>query len=555
MNRKSSLLHSFLQPIQLVLLLSILVGTIVRASLVNLTPYWEEVALGYDAYSIAQTLKDHHGNFFPLVAFESFGDDKPALYFYLAAVTVKLFGLSIWAVRLPSLLAGIVLIPTMYLLVKELLSSMKVSQTIAQWLPVVAAWLIALNPWAIHFSRTAWEVNVATFFITVALLFGLRLQRDQGRQLVNGLLTLLFLILAMYCYHAARVISPLLAVVLFLPLLFQRKLSVRKFIVWTVFGGAMVLPFFFAWQSGQLSQRFRETSYFSNLSIIEQSNSLKESDGNTVFARLAHHRYLLFSKEIAESYLSHFSGNFLFLQGDKNPRHGSQLFGLFYYTDILLLLSGAAVLIPLALKKYTYFSIASWLLISIFPAALTTGTPHALRILPSMPAFIVLLTLGVLYLWQSIDTDLIKKLILGSLLLLTVTQSAAYLYHLWFTYPKQTALEWQYGYQQLVETVNQQQREGESVYITREQGRPAMYYWFFSRTSPQLVQQADAYVSKDQGEFLQFENIHFVDRLEQGYSGLMAGSQSQYQAMGGGEVLATILNPATQKPVWVVFRR
>ena len=31
--------------------------------------YWEEVAIGYDAYSILKTAKDHHGNFLPVCIF------------------------------------------------------------------------------------------------------------------------------------------------------------------------------------------------------------------------------------------------------------------------------------------------------------------------------------------------------------------------------------------------------------------------------------------------------------------------------------------------------
>jgi hypothetical protein len=53
------------------------------------SPYWEEVALGYDAYSVAQTASDHHGNFIPFTTFESFGDFKPSLYFYVLVPFLK----------------------------------------------------------------------------------------------------------------------------------------------------------------------------------------------------------------------------------------------------------------------------------------------------------------------------------------------------------------------------------------------------------------------------------------------------------------------------------
>ena len=67
--------------------------------------YWDEAAFGYDAYSLAKTARDHHGQFLPLF-FESFGDWKLPGYFYLLIPSVKLFGLSEFAVRLPSALLG-----------------------------------------------------------------------------------------------------------------------------------------------------------------------------------------------------------------------------------------------------------------------------------------------------------------------------------------------------------------------------------------------------------------------------------------------------------------
>lgn len=84
------------------------------------SPYWEEVALGYDAYSIAKTARDHHGNFLPVAAFESFGDYKPSLYFYTAVLFIKIFGLNTFSVRLPTVLASIAIIFGTALLAKNL---------------------------------------------------------------------------------------------------------------------------------------------------------------------------------------------------------------------------------------------------------------------------------------------------------------------------------------------------------------------------------------------------------------------------------------------------
>src|SRR5450759_4476480 len=71
------------------------------------SPDWDEVALGYDAYSIIHTGRDEFANFLPVVL-RSFDDYKPALYAYLTIPTILVFGLDVFAVRLPSAIFGVI---------------------------------------------------------------------------------------------------------------------------------------------------------------------------------------------------------------------------------------------------------------------------------------------------------------------------------------------------------------------------------------------------------------------------------------------------------------
>ena len=61
---------------------------------VPLSLSWDEVSLGYNAYSILTTGRDEHGKWYPLVAFEAYGDYKPPLYIYATVPFVALFGLN-----------------------------------------------------------------------------------------------------------------------------------------------------------------------------------------------------------------------------------------------------------------------------------------------------------------------------------------------------------------------------------------------------------------------------------------------------------------------------
>lgn len=68
--------------------------------------YSDEAAIGYDAYSILKTGRDHWGEHLPLFA-RSFGDYDEATYRYLVVPSVWLFGLNEFATRLPAALIGI----------------------------------------------------------------------------------------------------------------------------------------------------------------------------------------------------------------------------------------------------------------------------------------------------------------------------------------------------------------------------------------------------------------------------------------------------------------
>src|SRR5438128_771467 len=116
---------------------------------------WDEVAHGYNAYSIAQTGKDEYGAFLPIVL-RSYNDYKPALYTYITIPSIFLFGLTPFAVRLPSALFGILTVFVIYFLVYELFRKSEKKETLA----LLSAFLFAISPWHIQFSRIAFEANI-----------------------------------------------------------------------------------------------------------------------------------------------------------------------------------------------------------------------------------------------------------------------------------------------------------------------------------------------------------------------------------------------------------
>src|SRR3989344_995924 len=194
--------------------------------------YWEEAALGYDAYAVLQTGSDHHGHPWPLVAFESFGDWKASFYFYFLMPSIALFGLSPMSVRLPALVVGLGIVVGVAVLTKLVISRWSgLHSREVFWLPLVAAWITTISPWMIQFSRVAWETYLAAFLCLWGMICALKafevdsvvnkfLAKEQVKQTAGDigiktgwwLASIVLQLLSMYTYPANRVIAPLLLI-------------------------------------------------------------------------------------------------------------------------------------------------------------------------------------------------------------------------------------------------------------------------------------------------------------------------------------------------------
>lgn len=497
-------------------------------------PYWEEVALGYDAYSILKTGKDHHGNPYPLVAFESFGDWKPAGYFYAIIPFIKLLGLNVLAIRLPSVLAGTMIVAIIGWLVYLLTDHF--AEKKRQWLALISMLLATISPWLIQFSRAGWEVNLATLLLLLGIVCGWQSVGQKNNQVKAWALVgaSLFLVASMYVYHSARVIAPLLGLFFgFRYLIFYLKHGKQPLPTLMIqlvgFAGLLLIllwPFIQAWGTPVLAQRVAETTILNDVSIIEQSNQFKNLYSNAWWTKFIFHRWWFYLAVITGQFLSHLSLSFLFIAGDEIARHSSQYFGLFYPFEILFLLVGSFLLLQkFSLEKKLF--LIFWLVVGVLPAAISRPVPHALRILPIAPAMIFLVTIGLWQTYQFLTNDFIclfKKIKQIRKYLLNIVFVSIYLLafisfyrHLLVVYPQKYGHEWQVGYQQMVADLEKIRSDYPDlpVYITREQGRPAMYYWFYTQTDPKLVQAANLTVKKDQGEFLEFEKVKFVNSLNE----------------------------------------
>lgn len=445
---------------------------------------WDEVSLGYNAYSIAKTGHDEHGKLFPLSVFESYGDYKPPGYIYADVPFVYFLGLTEFAVRLPSVIAGIVSVILTYFLVKELFR--RASSQYRELLALLSALLLAVSPWHLNISRVAYEANLAHVLTIGAILLFIKSLNSNPKLLIpSGVL----FALSLYTFNSSRIFVPVF--VFFLALFYWGKLwSVRR---WVISAGmisfVVLLPLIPHLLSKEGKLRFQEVNIFSDVKVVETANRRIETSGNTILAKFLQNRRVQFAQEMARHYFDNLSPNFLFINGDGNPKFSIRDVGQLYVVEIPFLILGFYFLIKR--KEADARILIMWLLVGILPASIARETPHALRTLNSLPVWQILVVVGFVafFIDEKKERLFVRHRILFGITVAVFILNALYYLHTYHTtYATEFASEWQYGYREAIQKAEKLKDQYNGVWITDTIGRPYMYTLFYTKYDPYKFQ-------------------------------------------------------------------
>lgn len=504
--------------IKIVLLLIVLIAAVLRLWNLGTIPpslTWDEVAWGYNAYSIGIDGKDEFGRFLPFDYIESFGDFKPVLYVYLTVLPIKIFGLQEFAVRLPSAVIGILTVLVVFFLVRQIFNSSKNAVMYA----IVTAFLLAVSPWHIMLSRGAWEANLVPFFISLGVYFFLLSVEKIGKRKWFLPVSAIMFVLSIYSFNSGRVVAPIIVGIL--GFIHIKKLWNMKLvsIIAVIVGIVALLPTLPHLLTPEATLRFREVNLFSDISVIERINQEVANDHFSLFSRLIHHRFFTFPVEVLKHYFDHFNFSYLFITGDPNPKFSIPDVGLMYVWQLPFFIFGLLQLFKRREGKWWVIFII--LLVGIMPAALATDSPHSLRIAVSIPAFLAVSGYGVVLAYEWLKNQKIsvffKKLIsfiVGFCLLINII----FFVHSYFShYSDVYSGAWQYGYKPSIAYVQQHEKEYDEIHITNRLGRPYVYYLFYNQTPPSEFR-STMKVKRESFGFVNISQVgkyHFIEEIHE----------------------------------------
>ena len=502
--------------IKVLLIAIIALGFLLRIAGIGLVPpslNWDEVSHGYNAYSILKTGRDEWGMRMPII-FRAYGDYKLPVYIYLTALSELIFGLNILAVRLVSIMSGVATILFTFLLTRRLLKGQKSGELVA----LMAAFLVAIEPWDLFLSRIALEANLALALIVTGVFFLIKGVEEKTKWLVFGI-TLLGL--SCWTYNSARVFVPLFLVVLvgiyvkeFGELWRTKKQLMGLFFI---VGFALLAPMF-----GQLLMSSGQARY-SEVRIVDQGaiNRILETRNNLGYGplvnRLISNKYTYFGVVFGLNYLKHFDFQFLFLNGGSDYQFNVPSKGLIYLINIPFFYGGILLLVTKFKKEKFAKLVIIWLILSPIASSITRESPHTLRAIVMLPIPMIISAYTFVWLLEKVKSIQLRILIGGIYLLILFLFLENYLMVYVNDYRTNYSWSWQYGYKEVATYINKNYDKYDKILITKKYGEPHEFLLFYGAAEGISLYGPEEY--RNSSNLIRFNqsNWWWVDRFDKFY--------------------------------------
>lgn len=374
--------------------------------------YADEASIAYNAYSILKTGKDEHSIAYP-VFFRAFGEYKNPIFIYSLVPFIAFGGLSVNVARMASAFWGTLAVLSLFWLAKNITKN--------NFYALLAATILTLMPWHLHYSRIAFEAISFPALLILSLCFfqsWLMIKKNYYGALFGLCLGLTF-----YTYTTARFWIPI--IILLLLFLFWKQLIQTKkesFLFFALAVAIIIFPVLF-WEKlypGALASQFKFIAIWNGTQNI-----------NEVIIKF-------FS-----TFLGHWHPKFLFSSGDINIRHSSQVSSELLVSWSIPFIVGVLLIFKHLIKeKIWQFNL---ILILTFPlaASLTRTDPIATRTLHATPFFALVIALTIYQVIKILQREKQFLFITVAVFVLAVIlEFSIYYYHLLKVYPRLSWMPW-----------------------------------------------------------------------------------------------------------------
>jgi 4-amino-4-deoxy-L-arabinose transferase-like glycosyltransferase len=450
----------------------------------------DEASFGYIAYSLAQTRRDEHGVFLPLI-FQAFGDQKLPAQAYLLVPSIAIFGLNNFALRLPSALWGSLSVLLIYALAR--------SSRQSRGSGLILALLWALSPATFILSRFAYESNLGlTFF-----LFGLWGLLD----LIKGTSVSKWWAISRWSLGFAGAFYSYIA---FRPVVIGLTLLVGGYLYWHKknrrYSVIIVwLSLFCLLTPGLLLTgksnvaRLGQIGLFADEGVVrrihEQRDFCSAHLGWSSGCYLFYNKAWEWSKSVLANYTRAFSGELLFVAGDGENYLNVANSGYFsFWLGLGCLLALVSVVITIKRWRLTpWWWLLIWgLLIAPLPAVL--AGVQKVRLTPMYPFLFLLAGVGFDFLAQRLRSTSNRRQrascgVLGLLIGCSLLSSGQCFLTFFTIHPFKNDADYLTVAETISHFLGQVRLETQPIYFNVNYPDPLMLYAYYTGVAPALYQQ------------------------------------------------------------------
>jgi 4-amino-4-deoxy-L-arabinose transferase-like glycosyltransferase len=412
--------------------------------------------------------------------------------------SIKIFGLTPFAVRFPNALFSIITIFLSYLITDILFKNKKIS--------LLSSLFLSISPWALPMSRIALEANLVVFIISLATYLFLKANKNKSMSLF--VLSSIIFGLSLFTYHSAKIFTPLLLVLLIVNFKTYRS---KKFIIPIVIFS--LFCFFNIYQNKQIKiNRTGDIAIFNptdNWQHVSNSQfQMTQNDLPRMVTRVFYNKIIYIFETFSQSYFSYFSPQFLLTTGAGETTYGMiPGFGVLGIIPFFGLILSLIFLIQKRESKYFVHLIFLFITILIPPAisAIAKGQYSGNRVSLMMPFLQIISAYGLVKILNIIPNKFRFFYILSSTFIFTFF-SCSFLVRYFYQGNQILAQGMLYGHQQANEIIKN--IPADQIIYSRKLSEPQAYVAFFQQIDPKTTQ-------ADSVNWLEYEskNLLFLDQL------------------------------------------
>jgi len=323
----------------------------------------DEILFPLSSRSFFYTGKDLTEQWFPLSL------TKPAINatqiygkvpYILFSPFFGLVNFSMFTARFPYALLGGFFVLVMFFISKKLFP-VKIA--------LIISLLLAINPWSIFFSRTAYESPIGVYF--AFLMFALLLYVKSWKIL----LAFPIYILSFYSYIGTPIVLPLFTTsIIIYCWLINKKKSTKYYFLFLLLAFSLLLFYMFNLKNDIGRNRIVEIINPNLPSITNDVNWNRRESISTPVMSLFINKFEASFKIFTSQYLGAFSPQYLFSEGEGQARFSLLKHGEFYTIDLIFIIIGFFYMLKNKPKQAMLLLIL--LLISPVPSAIFIGDPQ-----------------------------------------------------------------------------------------------------------------------------------------------------------------------------------